>query len=423
MTDRDAGDTVRRVKLISPYQFAVFRIALGLYLVQHFLFLIWDPQRLGREGLRPDAALNFTHGVLPNPLAWWDTPGLATAWLAGMLVLSVSLTLGSLRRTSCLLLWYGWACLFYRNDLISNPGIPYVGMMLLLMVIVPPGEPLSVAGKRTDRQWYFPWLVFVAAWVLMAAGYTAGGIEKLLTSPGWRDGTAIIELVNNPSARPGPLRDLFVAMPSWVHHAATWSVLAMQLLFGPLCLTRKTRLVAWTLMLAMHLGILAVVDFAHLAFGMVMLHLFTFDPDWFGPRRAATGRSVVFFDGLCALCNRSMKLLIDEDRARVLVFAPLQGETFKGFRGTTTLKQGLDSIVYVRGLGSDQASVFVRSGAVLQALRDVGGFWRVVSWLRVIPPPLRDRVYDLIAAHRYKWFGKYDACRLPTPQDARQLLP
>ncbi len=414
---------MRRVKLISPYQFAGFRIALGLYLVQHFLFLIWGPEPLAGEGLRPDPALNFTHGVLPNPLAWWDTPGLTTAWLAGMLVLSVSLLLGTLRRPTCRLLWYGWACLFSGNDLISNPGIPYVGMMLLLMVIVPPGEPLSVAGKRTDRQWYFPWLVFVAAWVLMAAGYTAGGIEKLLTSPGWRDGTAIIQLVNDPSARPGPLRDLFVAMPSWVHHAATWSVLAMQVLFVPLCLTRKTRLVAWTLMLAMHLGILAVVDFAHLAFGMVMLHLFTFDPDWFGPRRAATGRSVVFFDGLCALCNRSMKLLIDEDRARVLVFAPLQGETFKAFRGTTTLKQGLDSIVYVRGLGSDQASVFVRSGAVLQALRDVGGFWRVVSWLRVIPPPLRDRVYDLIAAHRYKWFGKYDACRLPTPQDARQLLP
>jgi len=423
MKSSDAPDAVRRVKFISPYQFAVFRIFLGLYLVQHFLFLIWDPQRLGREGLRPDAALNFTHGVLPNPLAWWDTPGLATAWLAGMLVLSVSLTLGSLRRTTCLLLWYGWACLFYRNDLISDPGIPYVGMMFLLMAIVPPGEPLSVAGKRPGRQWYFPWIVFLAAWVLMAAGYTADGLDKLLTSPSWRDGTAIIQLINNPSTRPGPLGALFVALPSWVHHAASWSVLAIQVLFVPLCLTRKTRLVAWTLMLGVHVGVLAVVDFAHLAFGMVMLHMFTFDPDWFGPRRAASGRAVVFFDGHCALCNRSMKLLIDEDRARVLAFAPLQGETFEAFRGTTTLKQDLDSIVYVRGFGSDKASVFVRSGAVLEALRDVGGFWRVVSWLRIVPRPLRDRVYDFIAAHRYRWFGKYDACRLPTPQDRDQLLP
>ena len=423
MKSSDAPDAVRRVKLISPYQFAVFRIALGLYLVQQFLFLIRSPEQFSREGLRPDAALNFTHGVLPNPLAWWGTPDLATAWLVGMLVLSVSLMLGSLRRTTCLLLWYGWACLFYRYDLIVNPGIPYVGMMLLLMVIVPPGEPLSVAAKRTGRQWSFPWMVFVAAWVLMAAGYTAGGLDKLLTSPSWRDGTAIIELVNNPLARPGPLGGLFVAMPSWVQHAASWSVLAAGVLFVPLCLMRRTRLVAWTLMLAMHLGMLAVVDFAHAAFGMVLLHAFTFDPDWFAPRRAASGRSVVFFDGFCALCNRSTKLLIDEDRARVLAFAPLQGETFAAFRGTTTLEQGLDSIVYVRGLGSEQARVFVRSGAVIEALADVGGFWRVVSWLRVVPRPLRDYVYDFIAAHRYKWFGKYETCRLPSPQEARQLLP
>ncbi len=89
--------------------------------------------------------------MLPNPLEWWDTPGLATAWLVGMLVLSVSLLLGTLRRTTCLLLWYGWACLFNRNNLISNPGIPYVGMMFLLMVIMPPGEPLSLELVRALR--------------------------------------------------------------------------------------------------------------------------------------------------------------------------------------------------------------------------------------------------------------------------------
>ena len=123
MKSSDAPDAVRRVKFISPYQFAVFRIALGLYLVQQFLFLIRSPDQFSREGLRPDAALNFTHGVLPNPLAWWGTPDLATAWLVGMLVLSVSLMLGSLRRTTCLLLWYGWACLFDRNNLIANPSL------------------------------------------------------------------------------------------------------------------------------------------------------------------------------------------------------------------------------------------------------------------------------------------------------------
>ena len=84
------------------------------------------------------------------------------------------------------------------------------------------------------------------------------------------------------------------------------------------------------------------------------------------------------------MCNRSMKLLIDEDRGRVLAFSPLQGETFEAWGGTTSIEQGLDSIVYVRGFGGNAATVFVRSEAVLQALRDVGGFWRVVSWLRCV---------------------------------------
>lgn len=150
------------------------------------------------------------------------------------------------------------------------------------------------------------------------------------------------------------------------------------------------------------------------------------DNDAAGAATAPPGsaaRNVVFFDGVCALCNRSMKLLIRFDRGRVLAFAPLQGETFKAFGATTTLDEGLDSIVYVRGLGRDDAAAYVRSDAILQSLHDVGGLWRVVSWLRIIPRPLRDGVYDFIAARRYRWFGRYDECRVPTPRQREQLLP
>ena len=138
---------------------------------------------------------------------------------------------------------------------------------------------------------------------------------------------------------------------------------------------------------------------------------------------ARGGRSVVFFDGVCALCNRSMRFLINRDRRGALCFAPLQGETFAAFRQATRLEDGLDSIVYVRGYGTGTPRAFVRSEAVLQALRDIGGVCRVLSWLRIIPRSLRDGVYDLIARHRYRWFGRYDECRLPTPRDRGRLLP
>ena len=135
------------------------------------------------------------------------------------------------------------------------------------------------------------------------------------------------------------------------------------------------------------------------------------------------GRSVIFYDGVCALCHRTVRFLIARDRAGVLRFAPLQGETFAAFRAAMPRDDGLDSVVYVRGYGSGIARVFVRSEAILQALHDLGGFWRVVSWARIVPRFMRDGVYDLVARRRYRWFGRYDECRLPTPRQRDQLLP
>lgn len=417
---------MQRVKGISGWQFAAFRIVLGLYLVQHFTFLLpWGPELFSREGLIPDAGINLVHGILPNPLDHWDSPAFVTAWLAAMLALSALLTAGLLRRTACVLLWYGWACLFNRNNLISNPSIPYVGLVLLLMALVPPGEPLALRLRRNaqgERGWYYPRMVFVAAWVLMAAGYTFSGLDKLLSAPSWRDGSAMMLLLHNPLSRPGPLRDLMLQMPEWVMRPLTWFSLAMEVLFVPLCLTRRTRLVAWAGLLGMHLGILAVIAFADLTFGMVVLHVFTFDPDWFPPRPARHGRNVVFYDGVCGLCHRTVQFLIGEDRAGVLAFAPLQGETFAALRREAPPGDA-DSLVYVRGLGDGPPKPALRSAAVLGALADVGGFWRVISWARVIPRPIRDRAYDFVARHRYAWFGRSDECRLPTPRQREQLLP
>ncbi len=139
------------------------------------------------------------------------------------------------------------------------------------------------------------------------------------------------------------------------------------------------------------------------------------------PDRDEAGVNVVFFDGVCALCHGSVSFFLRRDRRRVLSFAPLQGETFAAL--DAGLEDGLDSMVYVRGYGTDRREVSVRSEAVLRILRDLGGFWRIVSWLRIVPRPLRDAVYDLVARHRYRWFGRYDECRLPTPRQKEQLLP
>src|SRR5690606_28160381 len=110
----------------------------------------------------PDAAANFTHGILPNPLTRWDSPAFAEAFLAALIGLSLLLALGCWRRGAALLLAYGSACLFNRNNLIANPSLPYLGVLLLLMVVIPAGEPWSVgasvrgSASRRDRGWAMP---------------------------------------------------------------------------------------------------------------------------------------------------------------------------------------------------------------------------------------------------------------------------
>ena len=142
---------------------------------------------------------------------------------------------------------------------------------------------------------------------------------------------------------------------------------------------------------------------------------------------AAENRHVLFVDGACVLCHQSAEFFMKIDKRRVLTFAALQGETAQRVLAETsqsTEREELLSVIYVRDCDTPDQKVAVRSSAALLALRDIGGVWRVVSWLRVVPRPFRDFVYDLIAKYRYRWFGKHaEACPLLSPDDAVRLLP
>ena len=112
---------MRAIKNISPWQFAAFRILFGFYLTVHFAYLIpYGRELFSREGVLPQARLNFTFGILPNPLEHFDSPAFVVGFLVTLTLLAVALAIGFCRRTAALLLWYGWACLFNRNNLKLN---------------------------------------------------------------------------------------------------------------------------------------------------------------------------------------------------------------------------------------------------------------------------------------------------------------
>ena len=288
----DLRSRLRAVAPVTGQQFAAFRIAFGLYLTVHFAHLIpWGRELFSRDGVLADATLNPTFGVLPNLLAWRDSPADVSAFLFLLAACSVLFTLGVARRSAALVLWYGWACLFNRNVLISNPSIAYVGLLLLLTTLVPPAEPWRLRrGDRRAEPFEMPAAVFFTAWFLMATGYSFSGVIKL-SSPSWADGSALWHLLENPLARSGPIRDLMLSMPMWVIRLLTWQALALEILFLPLVLWRVTRPVAWLAMVGMHVGIMLMVSFADLSAGMLMLHAFTFDARWAAMARAAWTRA------------------------------------------------------------------------------------------------------------------------------------
>ena len=135
------------------------------------------------------------------------------------------------------------------------------------------------------------------------------------------------------------------------------------------------------------------------------------------------GRPLVLYDGVCGLCDRSVQFLLREDRRALFTFAALQGETAAAIRRRHPGLDGADSMVLVRDAGGDREEVLMRSTAVLHTLALLGGKWRLVSWLRIVPRPLRDLAYDAIAKRRYRWFGKFESCRLPAAGEAARFLP
>ena len=132
---------------------------------------------------------------------------------------------------------------------------------------------------------------------------------------------------------------------------------------------------------------------------------------------SADTRPVAFFDGVCNLCNGTVNFLIDHDRHSRLRFAPLQGSTFAALAADRPELRGIDSFVLRQG-----ARVHVRSSAAVRILMALGGPWRLFGALLAIPKPLRDRLYDFVARRRYRWFGKSESCRMPTPELRARFL-
>jgi predicted DCC family thiol-disulfide oxidoreductase YuxK len=128
---------------------------------------------------------------------------------------------------------------------------------------------------------------------------------------------------------------------------------------------------------------------------------------------------LVLFDGECGFCDASVQWLLDHDPEGRICFSPLQGETAAAIRARGGWPEGLDSIVYVE----DGERLSWRSTAAVRIARALPWPWRVLAGFWLVPWPLRDLGYRMVAAVRYRIWGRRDACRLPAPEEAARFLP
>jgi hypothetical protein len=241
----------------------VFRFIFGLYLAAHFMTLFPYADELIGDAM-PYTTVHMLSAMVPNILDYVNVKFFMLTLMVSSAIFTFTLNAKYVRFTSLYILM-GWASILIKNPLTSNPGIPYVGWLLLVHVFYPDKKP-----KR----------VMWTAWFLMALGYTMSGIHKL-SCPSWIDGTALLHVMNSPLARDNFIRDFMMLLPDFILKAMTWVALFLEISALPLGLFRHTRYMYHWAFIFMHLGICLMVNFLDLTLGVMMIHLFLFERDMF----------------------------------------------------------------------------------------------------------------------------------------------
>jgi len=127
---------------------------------------------------------------------------------------------------------------------------------------------------------------------------------------------------------------------------------------------------------------------------------------------------ILLFDGICKLCNRLVIFVIRRDKDAKIKFTPLQSASGMSLLKKTGLSvHDINSIVFIEG-----ENLFLKSSAVLHIFKALGGGWRLFYGFIIIPKFIRDFLYNIVARHRYRIFGKRETCMIPSPDIEKRFL-
>ncbi|HEU4353159.1 MAG TPA: thiol-disulfide oxidoreductase DCC family protein [Burkholderiales bacterium] len=126
----------------------------------------------------------------------------------------------------------------------------------------------------------------------------------------------------------------------------------------------------------------------------------------------------MLFDGACKLCTGSVAFVLRHEENPALRFAPLQSPA-----GMRLMQEfGIDPAQMNTFVVIADGRAYVRSDAAIRVARYLRGAWKLLRLVMIVPRPIRDRAYDVVARNRYRWFGRHDACIAPTPELRKRFL-
>lgn len=396
-------DSHRASIAISAGHYAVFRALFGAYLAVHFGYLaLYAAELFSSAGMLAEGGHSPLFAFAPSLLHISDAPWFVRGLTGSGVVAALAFAAGRWHRVSAAWMLLLLISLFARNPLIANPALPYVGFMLL--------AHLFTAGGRSRA---LPSHLFVAVTIVLCVSYSYSGYTKLL-SPSWVAGDTVSLVLHNPLARDWFVRDLVLLVPDVLLQSLTWFILSIELLFAPLFLIGRLRPWLWGAMLAVQFGFLLLLRFPDLTLPMLLFHLLTFDGRWLPARRL--GPAVLHYDGECGVCHKAVGFALAEVADTGLRFRPLQVDGVDVRQVTSWRLEEADT-------GSD-AVVYLKTAAVIRLLEAGGGLWRVLACLiRLIPRPLRDAGYDLLARSRRRLAAKpAGLCPLVAPETAARFM-
>lgn len=126
---------------------------------------------------------------------------------------------------------------------------------------------------------------------------------------------------------------------------------------------------------------------------------------------------VILFDGVCNFCDASVQFILERDPNETFNFASLQSEAGQKLLKKYNVPEDMDSMILI-----ENDKVYYKSAAALRISRHLKGAWKLLYALIIVPAPIRNVVYDLIARNRFKWFGQKESCMLPPPNVRKRFL-